>query len=213
MKTNTKILRYFLFHSSFKALYNGANSLDGALAAIPVDAASPSVLRVSVNLWKLQSKHHWLSKEGSPGNHFSKHCFLLALDAHKQFLKHCLLQQTRPNLRHPSNRHFRPRRGNDRRWLDLWEWVLIVLENISHGAIMIVGIINKNNNYAFPMELIILICQMLKGSKEMSFISQIFDENIRRLLQGKSFSAKNAIKLKKNDFTLINSILSFFILF
>ena len=42
-----------------------------------------------------------------------------------------------------------------------------------------------------------LISQLIKGSKEKFFINQIFDENIRRLLQGKSFSAKNAIKLKK----------------
>ena len=42
------------------------------------------------------------------------------------------------------------------------------------------------------------ISQMIKGSKEKLFINQIFDENIRRLLQGKSFFGKNAIKLKKN---------------
>ena len=42
-----------------------------------------------------------------------------------------------------------------------------------------------------------LISQLIKGSKEKFFLlNQIFDENIRRL-QGKSFSAKNAIKLKK----------------
>ena len=47
---------------------------------------------------------------------------------------------------------------------------------------------------------IMLISQLMKGSKEKFFINQIFDENIRnirRLHQGKSFSAKNAMKLKK----------------
>ena len=35
-----------------------------------------------------------------------------------------------------------------------------------------------------------MISQMIKGCKEKFFINQIFDENIRRLHQGKSFSAK-----------------------
>ena len=35
-----------------------------------------------------------------------------------------------------------------------------------------------------------LIGQLIKGSKEKFFINQIFDENIRHLHQGKSFSAK-----------------------
>ena len=38
---------------------------------------------------------------------------------------------------------------------------------------------------------------MIKGSKE-KFINQIFDENIRRLHQGKSFSAKMQLNWKKN---------------
>ena len=51
---------------------------------------------------------------------------------------------------------------------------------------------------ALPMhvEKYLLISQLIKGSKEKFFLlNQIFDENIRRLLQGKSFSSKNAIKL------------------
>ena len=35
-----------------------------------------------------------------------------------------------------------------------------------------------------------MINQMIKGSKEKFFVNQIFDENNRRLLQGKSFWAK-----------------------
>ena len=37
------------------------------------------------------------------------------------------------------------------------------------------------------------ISQMIKGSKEKLFINQIFDENIRRLHQGKSFSAEKLL--------------------
>ena len=40
-----------------------------------------------------------------------------------------------------------------------------------------------------------LISQLIKGSNEKFFINQIFDENIKRLHQGKSFSAKNAENL------------------
>ena len=36
-----------------------------------------------------------------------------------------------------------------------------------------------------------LISQLIKGSKEKFLLNQIFDENIKRLLQGKSFSAKS----------------------
>ena len=47
--------------------------------------------------------------------------------------------------------------------------------------------------------------QLIKGSKEKFFINQIFDENIRRLHQGNSFSAENAIKLKKKmDLSVIS---------
>ena len=35
-----------------------------------------------------------------------------------------------------------------------------------------------------------LMSQMIMGCKENFFINQIFDENVRRLLQGKSFFVK-----------------------
>ena len=38
---------------------------------------------------------------------------------------------------------------------------------------------------------------MIKGCKEKFFINIIFNENIRRLHQGKSFSAKNAFFAEK----------------
>ena len=42
-----------------------------------------------------------------------------------------------------------------------------------------------------------LISQMIKGCKEKFFINQIFDENIRRLHQGKKFfGKKNACRKK-----------------
>ena len=41
-----------------------------------------------------------------------------------------------------------------------------------------------------------LVGQLIKGSKKF-FINKIFDENIRRLYQGKSFSAKNAFFAEK----------------
>ena len=48
---------------------------------------------------------------------------------------------------------------------------------------------------------IMLISQMIKGCKEKFFINQIFDENIRRLHQGKKFfGKKNCIFLPKNFF-------------
>ena len=37
---------------------------------------------------------------------------------------------------------------------------------------------------------ILYIIQMIKGSKVKFFITQIFDENNKRLLQGKTFTAK-----------------------
>ena len=40
-----------------------------------------------------------------------------------------------------------------------------------------------------------LIIQMIKGCKEKFFINQIFDENIRRLHQGKKFFGKKAISI------------------
>ena len=45
---------------------------------------------------------------------------------------------------------------------------------------------------------IMLISQMIKGCKENFFINLIFDENIRRLHQGKKFFGKKM--LKKNHF-------------
>ena len=46
-----------------------------------------------------------------------------------------------------------------------------------------------------------LISQMIKGCKEKFFINQIFDENIRRLHQGKKFfGKKNAEKEMKYEY-------------
>ena len=48
---------------------------------------------------------------------------------------------------------------------------------------------------------IMLISRMIKGCKEKFFINKIFDENIRRLHQGKKFfGKKNAIFCRKTFF-------------
>ena len=48
-----------------------------------------------------------------------------------------------------------------------------------------------NSNILFTY--FFLLSQMIKNSKGSIFISQIIDENNKRLLQSKSFSAKNTL--------------------
>ena len=50
-----------------------------------------------------------------------------------------------------------------------------------------------------------LISQLMKGSKEKLFIKQIFNENIRRLHQGKSFSAKKNAFFCRKTFALMKT--------
>ena len=47
---------------------------------------------------------------------------------------------------------------------------------------------------------IMLINQMIKGCKEKFFINQIFDENIRRLHQGKKFFGKKMLFFCRKTF-------------
>ena len=50
-----------------------------------------------------------------------------------------------------------------------------------------------------------MISQMIKGCKEEFFINQIFDENIRRLHQGKKFFGKKMLKIFKLFFVNLYS--------
>ena len=47
---------------------------------------------------------------------------------------------------------------------------------------------------------IMLISQMIKGCKEKFFINQIFDENIRRLHQGKKLFGKKMLYNKGTEY-------------